>query len=155
MRTYIFLVFMLFLSGCAFVKTPKDTKSLNVAILSPMIKISDIGFLHSYKNELNLQIYNSAISVANIKISKNICINRVCFSKLEFNHKFFNSEHYDEILSDIILKKPIYDGLNLTKNECGFIQNLKNDTIKYEICDNKVKFFDLQNRVKIIIKELK
>ncbi|WP_249932558.1 hypothetical protein [Campylobacter mucosalis] len=152
---YIFLTLfsLLAILGCG-VNVPQQSKTYQVTILSPMIKINDIGFLHEYKNSINLQIYNSGVNTANIKIADKICINSVCFSKSEFNQKFFLDEHYDEIFKDIIKTKPIYSGKNLVKTECGYTQNLKNDTITYSFCQNQIKFIDTKNRIKIIIKEL-
>ena len=71
-----------------------------------------------------------------------------------FNTKYLKSTHYDEIMDDIISKRPIYDSNTLKQTSCGFEQNIINKMIKYEVCDNLIKFIDNKNRVKIIIREL-
>lgn len=142
------LIFLFF--GCV-LKTPQSSKGYHVTLISPMIKISDFGFMHEYKNDISLQIYNLGVSVAQIKISDKICINRGCFSKSDFNAKFFKQPYYDDILEDILLKKPLFNGVNFKKTECGFSQNY--NEISYEICNNDLKFKD--KNVKIILKEQK
>lgn len=146
------LIFVFF--GCA-KYTPKNSQSLMVTMISPMIKINDAGFLHIYKDKLNLQIYSLGANVANIKIGDKICINHVCYDELVFNKKFLLNEHYSGLLSDILQGRKIYDGLNAKLNECGFDQNISNKWISYEVCGLLVKFNDRKNRIKIIIKELK
>ncbi|MCD8212743.1 MAG: hypothetical protein LUC34_01595 [Campylobacter sp.] len=148
------MVVFIFL-GCFEKTPPQKSQTFQVTIVSPLIKINDVGFLHIYKSGLNLQIYSSGVNTANIKIDNDICINRACFSKLDFNEKFFLRSHYDTIFEDILQKKEIYNGANLTEKACGFEQNIRNNSIEYEVCDNLIKFVDTKNRIKIILKELK
>jgi len=140
--------------GCANTP-PTASKTVQVTILSPMMKINDVGFLHVYKKGLNLQIYSSGLNTANIKISGQICVNRGCFAPSEVNKKFFLAEHYDEILSDILQGREIFNGAGLSKTACGFEQNISANLIKYEVCGGDAKFSDAKNRVKVILKELK
>ena len=88
-----------------------------------------------------------------LQLAQNICINGVCSDRQSFNTKYLKSAHYDEIIDDIISKKPIYEAKNLNLNSCGFKQEIA--MLSYEVCDDLVKFIDNQNRVKIIIRELK
>ncbi|WP_169779407.1 hypothetical protein [Campylobacter curvus] len=143
------------LLGCVKNEPPQRSQTFQVTIFSPLIKINDVGFLHSYKNGLNLQIYSSGVNTADIKIDDEICVNRACFSKTEFNEKFFLRPHYETIFQDVLQKKEIYDGKNLVRKACGFEQNISNDSIEYEVCDNLIKFIDTKNRIRIILKELK
>ena len=56
---------------------------------------------------------------------------------------------------EILQKEKIYDGKGLINTECGFSQDLSSYFIKYEVCDNYVKFVDNKNKIRVIIKELK
>ena len=152
-KIVIFLAAALF-TGCANLQTKKVSDTFAITILSPIMKINDVGFLHKRGNSFNLQIYSSAVNVANIKISDRICINGVCYEKKEFNKMFFLNERYDDFFSEILDKKPIYDGQNLEINSCGFSQNLSKYSIQYEVCGDNISFNDARNRVKIIIKEI-
>ncbi len=120
-----------------------------------MIKINDVGFFHTYKNDLNLQIYSSGVNTANINIKDKICVNGACFKKTEFNEKFFLAPHYESLFEEILQRQKIYDGKGLSTTECGFRQDLSSYFIKYEVCGNHVKFVDSKNKIRVIIKELK
>ncbi|MBR8461307.1 hypothetical protein KDD93_08035 [Campylobacter sp. faydin G-24] len=151
----LFTIFTIIFSGCFEKQPPISSQTFAITIISPMIKINDVGFIHHYKNNINLQIYSSAINTANIKIDDQICINRACFEKIEFNKKFFLNEHYDAFFEDILTRNKIYNGVNFTKSDCGFTQNISKNFIKYEVCGNNIKFIDTTKNIKIIIKELK
>lgn len=155
-KNFLLALFLAILfAGCATTQTPIKSTTYNVTLRSAMIKINDVGFLHEYKNSKNLQIYNSGVNTANIKIGEKICVNRVCFSKSEFNQKFFGKPHYDDIFIDIITAKPIYNGQSVITTTCGYEQTISKILVTYEVCNNDVRFVDEQNRVKITLKELK
>ena len=138
--------------GCGTAQ-PKRSSGVLFSFITPQIRISDTGFIHSYTNGTQVQIYNSGTLTLNLKLAQNICINAVCSDRQSFNTKYLKSAHYDEIIDDIISKKPIYEAKNLNLNSCGFKQEIA--MLSYEVCDDLVKFIDNQNRVKIIIRELK
>ena len=140
------LLSALIFSGCVATKTPQSSQAFQVTLFSPMIKINDVGFFHIYKNDLNLQIYSSGVNTANINIKDKICVN---------NEKFFLAPHYESLFEEILQRQKIYDGKGLSTTECGFRQDLSSYFIKYEVCDNYVKFIDSKNKIKVIIKELK
>ncbi|MCR4942111.1 MAG: hypothetical protein K5978_04895, partial [Campylobacter sp.] len=99
-RFFILVVFAFLFASCATNQNPQKSKTYQVTILSPLIKINDVGFLHIYNKKQILEIYNSGLNTANIKISEKICVNSACFDKKEFNQKFFLDTHYDGIFSD-------------------------------------------------------
>lgn len=120
---------------------------------TPMIKINDAGFLKKESKALNLEIYKLGQAFFELKIRDNICLNAVCYDKITFNQKFLKNAYYDDILKDILEAKPLWNGKNIQKTQCGFIQKLSgvNYEIFYEICDNKISFFDKISRVKIVL----
>lgn len=146
------LLIMLF-CGC-FSHQPQRSNSVLFSFITPDLRISDAGFIHHYANQTQIQIYNSATVILNLKLAQNICINSVCLDRQSFNAKYLKSTHYNEIIDDIINKRQIYDGINLKKTNCGFEQNITDKMLKYEVCNNTMKFIDSKNRVKIIIREL-
>ena len=141
--------------GCAALQSQKTSDKFIVTILTPPLKINDVGFLHKSANQLNLQIYSSGVNTVNLKINDKICMNGACFEKKEFNKKCLLGERYDDLFAEILERKPLYDGTNVMTNSCGFIQDISNYSIKYEVCGKNIGFFDAKNRIKIIIKELK
>ena len=147
----ILAIFITIFTGCT--HQPKYSNSVLFSFITPNLRISDAGFIHHYQNQTQIQIYNSGSVILNLKLAQNICINGVCSDRQSFNTKYLKSAHYDEIIDDIISKKPIYEAKNLSLNNCGFKQEIA--MLSYEVCDDLVKFIDNQNRVKIIIRELK
>ena len=141
-------------SGCAKL-TPQNSKAINFTAISPSLKISDAGFIHRFAEKTELQIYNSGVSVLKIDISENkICLNSACDDEPTFNRKFFKNAHYNGFFSEILNHKPIYNGKNLQKTDCGFIQNLSENFIEYKLCNNSLEFADTKNKIKIKLKEL-
>ncbi|MGP1486056.1 MAG: hypothetical protein ACTTJC_08255 [Campylobacter sp.] len=153
MKRFLFGVFLVFiLSGCSHIGS-KKSNSFMITIVSAIIKINDVGFLHKNANSLNVQIYNSGVNTINIKVlADKICINNACYAKQEFNQKFFTQAHYEEFFEDILNKKPIYNGKNLTTTNCGFSQKI--DELTYDVCCKNVNLNDPKRRIKIIIREL-
>ena len=137
--------------GCSTAQ-PKHSSGVLFSFITPQIRISDTGFIHSYTNGTQVQIYNSGTLTLNLKLAQNICINSACMSRKSFNIKYLNSPHYNEILDDIITQRAIYDSANLIQTDCGFVQDFS--SFRYEVCDKMAKFIDSKNNIKIIIREL-
>lgn len=153
-RVCFAFVVLFFITGCSINSLPQgNQRAVKATIISPIIKLSDAGFIHRYKHFIMLQIYSSGVALASIKTGKNICINGVCYSKDAFNEKFFKNKYYDDLLDDILDAREIFGGINLTKNECGFYQDISKFSIRYLVCNDEVEFRN--KTTKIIIKELK
>ncbi|AII15391.1 hypothetical lipoprotein [Campylobacter iguaniorum] len=152
-RFFSLFVAIFLLNACA---TPQaeHSKSISLLIKSNLIKINDTGFVHFYKNGINLQVYNSGKNILNLNIKDQICINGACQSKLDFNQKLFLSSHYPELLEDIISQKPIFQGIEMQKTSCGFEQSIRKLLVEYKVCDGLTSFIDKKNGTKIIMKEL-
>lgn len=146
----ITLIISIFLSGCM-QKQPQIPQAVSFTVISPMVKLSDAGFLRVYKNSVHLQIYSSGVSVLEIVVKDRICMNNACKDELAFNKDFFTKEHYRGFFDEILRKKPIYNGKNLVKTECGFEQNLRN--LSYKVCGKEL-FFKDKNDIKIILKDI-
>ena len=129
-----------------------DTKNIQLHRIDKYIHISNM--------ELNDQDfkYISKIRFNQLKeidISENkICLNSACDDEATFNRKFFKNSHYNGFFSDILNHKPIYNGKNLQKSDCGFLQNLSDNFIQYKFCNNLVEFADTKNKIKIKLKEI-
>lgn len=147
--SFIFVLF--FLSACATPQVQK-TRPVTLLIKSPLLKINDAGFIHETNNLTDIQIYSSGKNVLDLKIARRICINGVCEDKIAFNEKFFAHAYYDDLLLDISRSQAIFGGVNSHKSECGFIQNISNLGVKYEVCERKTSF--RSDKVKIEFTEL-
>ena len=153
LKIFVILAISLIFLGCLGQNLPQS-KSVLFLIKSKNLKLNDTAFIHKARNSSKIQVYSNGQNIFELKFNEKACVNGVCFSKLEFNEKFLGRLHYNSIFEDILDKKPIYGGKNLVKNACGFTQNISENSIKYEICDNKTVFIDKKTNTKIIIKEL-
>lgn len=153
MKNFLFLSFLFFFSACTLKNQNYSSQSMMVLFNTPMVKINDAGFLKKESKVLNLEIYKLGQAFFELKIRDNICLNAVCYDKKTFNQKIFKNKYYDDILKDILEARPLWNGKNMQKTDCGFIQQLSgvNYEIFYEICDNKISFFDKISRVKIVL----
>lgn len=154
------LALSLLLAGCATTALkPASTQAVNFTVVSPLTRTSDAGFMRKFKNQTEVQIYASGISVLNLILKGDkICMNGACDDELVFNKKFFGTEHYRGLLGQILDGKPIFGGSD-AGGHC-FEQSLQAGSIDYKVCRDKdgggrfISFADAKRRVKIKIREL-
>lgn len=124
-RSIGLLFFLFFISGCA-IKDIKEQKSKFIVIKTPEIKFADMGFVSTFDDKLNIQIYSSGEAVLSIDIYKDkICTSAFkCMDKQSFNKKIFHQNYPADTLENIFLAKPIFGGANITKTKDGFTQEI-------------------------------
>lgn len=152
---YLALVFILFFSACS-IKEYEVTKSKIFIIKSPLIKFADLGYIRSSAQAIEVELFMAGKSIKKIEINHLVCVDEGCMSKSGFNEDYLHESYPDEILQNILLGNPIYDKLNLEKNELGFTQIIKNKKvyIKYKVDSNQIFFKDIKNRIIFKIKEI-
>ena len=157
-RKILLLCAILMLAGCAKI-APQRTNAVNFTVISPLTRTSDAGFMRKFKNQTEVQIYASGISVLSLVLKDDkICMNGACDDELVFNKKFFGAEHYRGLLGEILDGKPIFGGSD-TGGRC-FEQSLQEGSIDYKVCRGKdsggrsISFADAKRSVKIKIREL-
>jgi len=154
------LALSLLLAGCATTALkPASTQAVNFTVISPLTRTSDAGFMRKFKNQTEVQIYASGISVLSLVLKGDkICMNGACDDELVFNKKFFGTEHYRGLLGEILDGKPIFGGSD-AGGHC-FEQSLQDSSIAYTVCRGKdasgrsISFADSKRGVKIKIREL-
>lgn len=154
------LALSLLLAGCATTALkPASTQAVNFTVISPLTRTSDAGFMRKFKNQTEVQIYASGISVLSLVLKGDkICMNGACDDELVFNKKFFGAEHYRGLLGEILDGKPIFGGSD-AGDHC-FEQSLQDGSIAYTVCHGKdgggrsISFADVKRGVKIRIREL-
>ena len=156
-KTLLFFA-ILMLAGCAKI-APQKTNAVNFTVISPLTRTSDAGFMRKFKNQTEVQIYASGISVLSLVLKDDkICMNGACDDELVFNKKFFGTEHYRGLLGEILDGKPIFGGSD-AGGHC-FEQSLQDGSIDYKVCRGKdgggrsISFADVKRSVKIKIREL-
>lgn len=154
---HVIILLAFLFSGCA-VKTPiSSSNSYLVTIKNKQIALADTGFLNHGKDYTNLQIFSAGSILFNLEITQNVCLDGRCTDKLEFNRLFFENEHYEGMINDILNMQPLYNGKSMAKIEGGFEQDivLPKSHIIYKIEHKSLYFKDSQNGILIKLKEFK
>lgn len=151
---YILLIFMLFFGACS-LKDYEITQTKIIIIKSPKIKFSDLGYLRNSDKKIELELFIAGKSIEKITINHLICTSEGCMGKSSFNADYLNKSYPDEILQNILLARPIYDGKNLQKTADGFEQNIKDEfvDISYKTKQHVIHFKDRKNNIIFKIKD--
>lgn len=152
---YFILIFAILFSACS-VKNYEHTKSKLFIIKSPLIKFADLGYVRNSSQDIEIELFMAGKSIKKIEINHLICVDDGCMTKSGFNEDYLHESYPADILQNILLGNPIYDKLNLEKNELGFTQKIKNKKvyIKYKVDNNQIFFKDIKNRIIFKIKEI-
>jgi len=155
---YFFVAFFLVLfGGCS---TPQYTKSATKLLIlkTPKIRFSDIAYIrYSHDNAIELELYVAGSMVNRFSIHHLICVeNKGCMRKTSFNKSYLSESYPDTLLENILLGKPIYDGLHVKRNGDGFFQRIetKNVYILYKVTHHSISFKDKYNHILIKIKDI-
>jgi len=153
---YILLIFILIFSACS-TKDYEITKTKIVIIKSPQIRFSDLGYLRNTDKDIQLELFMAGKSIQKININHLICVNEGCLTKSGFNSDYLNENYPDDILQNILLSRPIYDGKNLQKTQNGFIQRISSLHVEivYKVTQNQVFFKDKKNKIIFKLKDTK
>jgi len=153
---YILLIFILLFSACS-TKNYEITKTKIVIIKSPQIKFSDLGYLRNTENSVELELFMAGKSIQKISINHLICVSEGCMTKSGFNKDYLNENYPDDILQNILLAKPIYNGKNLEKIVDGFTQHISSVHVEivYKVTQKQVFFKDKKNHIIFKIKDIK
>ena len=136
-----------------------ETKSEKITMKTKKITFSDTGFYKNNSEYIQLQVYEAGVAVANMKFYKNedkVCVGYKCSNKKYFKDNFLSKYYPNNLIINILTKKPILDGKNLQKTADGFIQTIKNTEydISYKTTTNSIYFKDRQNKILIKLKDL-
>ncbi len=156
MKKITLLLLLLLLDGCVYKAPLKNSNSVFVVLKTKKMRFADAGFIRHDATHINLELFNSGTPILDLDIKKDTCINKICYKKKQFNREFLGFSFYDDFLSDVLLKRAIYNGIQLQKTENGFMQRIKNDkqNITYEVNFDEIKFKDRKNNILIKIKNL-
>jgi len=148
-------LFALLLSGCG-VKPFVKTDTATIILKTPKIKFADMGYIRSNNNLVALELFSAGQAVGRFEIENLVCVEgEGCMRKSSFNEEYLNVHYPDTLMEDVLRGVPIYDGLNISKNEHGFKQNILNEyvNIKYKVSENQSYFKDRSNGILIKIKK--
>lgn len=151
----ILLIFALFFSACS-TKNYETTETKIITIKSPKIKFSDVGYVRSSNNKIELELFIAGKSIQKFTLNHVICTNSGCMGKGAFNEEYLNKSYPSDILQNIILAQPIYGGKNIQKKDSGFEQFITDVGVEitYRVDSNGVYFRDKKNSIIFQIKDL-
>ena len=156
MTKYITAILFLILSaGCGTKQLEKTSKM--VVFKTKQIKFSDVAYLAQDKNSVEIDLYIAGKAFKKISINTLVCIeNEGCIRKSSFNEEYLSSAYPDELLKNVFLGKPIYEGRNLQKTVDGFEQNIFDNgvDIAYKVEANQIYFKDKSNAILIKVKDI-
>ncbi|WP_298751738.1 hypothetical protein [uncultured Arcobacter sp.] len=102
-KTFTGLIFtVLFLSSCA-QKQIINSTSATILIKTPTMKFYDKGFISTFENYTQVQIYSAGKTVLDLKFYENrVCKSTFeCESSKEFNKKYLHSSYKEDFLKTI------------------------------------------------------
>ena len=146
---------LLMLSGCG-AKPFVKSESATIILKTPKIKFADMGYVRSNEDVIALELFTAGQPVGKFEIESMVCVDgEGCLRKSSFNEEYLNVHYPDTLMEDVLRGVPIYDALNLSKNEHGFKQNILDEyvDIKYKVSEKQIYFKDRQNGILIKIKK--
>lgn len=151
---YILLTFILVFSACS-TKNYDKTETKIIIIKSPKIKFSDLGYVRSSDEKIELELFIAGTCIESITVNHLICTSEGCMSKSGFNEDYLNPSYPDDTLQNILLARPIYDEENLQKTADGFNQHIQNQhvDIAYKVDSHVTLFKDRKNNIIFKIKD--
>ncbi len=154
MRSLFLVVLFLFFVGCS-TKETVQKESWVVLIKSPKLKFNDIGYILRNGESVELQLYSAGNAVESFSVNHLICTQSGCMRKSSFNAEYLSSAYDGDLLKDLLMRRPIFDGKNLQKSKNGFEQHLISDAydITYRVNADSLYFKDRKNRILFKLKK--
>ena len=152
MRPILILFLLLILVNCSShiyqIKQP-----YLITIKSKKLKFSDLGFIAKSKKEdsILINIFSLGHQILKLEIDNFISIDDgVPIPPSLFNSQYLSSDYPPNILKNIFLGKPIFQGEKIKFLANGFFQEFQ--SIKYRVSQSEIYFKDSKNHILIKLK---
>ena len=154
MRFFLLVIAIVLFFGCS-TRQPTQKESWIVLIKSPKLKFNDIGYILKNDDSVELQLYSAGNAVESFSVNHLICTQSGCMRKSSFNEEYLNKAYDEEILKDLLMRRPIFGGKNLQRTEDGFRQHIVSDAydITYRVSAKELYFKDRKNRILFKLKQ--
>ncbi|MDH4944522.1 hypothetical protein [Sulfurimonas sp. C5] len=152
---YLLVFLVLFFSACSVKQLEKSSKM--VVFKTQNIRFSDLGYIGVDDKSVEIDLYVVGKAFKKITIDGMICIEgEGCMRKSSFNEEYLSSAYPDDLLKNVFLAKPIYEGKNLLKTNLGFVQIIQGNgvDIVYKVELDEIYFKDRENKILIKIKDV-
>ena len=156
MRYFTLSLFLLLLSACSF-KNYEHSNSKILTIKSPQLKFSDLAFIRHSGDDVEAELFIAGHSIKKIAINYLVCVDEGCMSRSTFNEEFLNTAYPDNLLQNVLLGSPIYEGENRVRTVDGYEQNIETEDVNilYKVNAQAIYFKDRKNKILIKIKDIK
>ena len=157
MRFFLLVSFVLLMGGCS-IKEYTQTKSKLLTLKTKKLRFSDLAYLRNSGDALEVELFVAGHVFKRLTLNHLICISdEGCITKSRFNKEFLSTAYPNDLLGEVFLGKPIYNGKNLQKTSYGFMQTIDDEAVKilYKVSQQQIYFKDKKNHILIKIKELK
>jgi hypothetical protein len=153
---YFLLVFALLLSACS-MKNYEITQTKIIIIKSPKIKFADLGYVRNSEKSIELELFIAGKNIEKISINHLICTGEGCMSKSGFNKDYLSAYYPEDLMQNILLGSPIYEGKNKVQTQEGFEQTINDGHVEivYKVNPHAIDFKDKKNNILFKIKDTK
>ncbi len=152
---YLLLVFVLLFIGCS-TKTYQSSDPKLITIKTKKFRYSDLGYLKRSGDAVSIELFSAGQMIQKIEINHLVCVQEGCMSKSRFNQEFLDKSYPDEILKNIILKKPIFHKNEYREINTGFKQKIQDNNVDiiYKVTPKSVYFKDKKNHILFKMKDI-
>ena len=150
----LLLLVTLIFTACS-VSNYEKTQTKIIIIKSPKLKFADIGYLRNTGEKIELELFIAGKCIDKISVNHLICVSDGCMSKSSFNKEYFSPHYPEDLLQNILLSMPIYEGKNMVKTKDGFEQKIQEQhvEISYSVTPHAVVFRDKKNSIIFTMKD--
>ena len=146
----------LLLSGCSQKEFGPGEPRL-ITLKTHKLKFNDMGYVRVSGNAVQAELFSAGQAVERFEIDKKICVRQGCMSKSDFNAEYLSFGYPDALLQNVLLGRPIFDGMAMHRSEEGFEQTIKGMAmydIIYRVSSKEIYFKDRTNNILIKIRTI-
>ena len=153
---YLLIAFTLLFGACS-TKNYEITQTKIIIIKSPKLKFADLGYIRNSDKSIELELFVAGKAIEKFSVNHLVCTSEGCMSKSGFNADYLHASYPDDILQNILLARPIYDGKNRVQTPDGFEQKIEDENVNiiFRVSSDTTYFKDRKNRIIFKIKDTK
>ncbi len=146
---------LLFFSGCT-VKEYKTTEPKLITLKTKQLRFNDVGFIRKEGSSVQAELFSAGQAVERFEINHLVCVSAGCLTKSAFNADYLSPEYPDELIQNVLLGKPVFNGVGLHRSDSGFEQSIKGKgfDIYYSVEPEQVYFKDRLNHILVKIRDI-
>jgi hypothetical protein len=155
-RSFILWASVLLLFGGCTVREYTASEPKLFTLKTKQLRFNDVGFIRRTGNAVQVELFSAGQAVERFEIDYNVCVIKGCLSKSAFNAEYLVESYPDNLMRNVLLGRPIFDGRGRVATPGGFEQYLEGTAydIAYRVEPKQIYFKDRANRILIKIRDL-